>query len=272
MTVYFYETNPSRKVAKGKESSEESNFVLWSTAGEVDAKADALAYVLAGTVTISDGLVRQGVDLDEVDVGLWQAKVKYGVWKPPEVGDYDWSFDTTGGTAKQTQSKQNIGNYAPAGEVAPNFRGAVGVSGEGDVEGVDIKVPKFRWQETHQLDSAVVTWTYSQILKALTGRTNDASFRGFSRGEVMFGGAKASSKRKEPGIVEVTYEFDAESNATNLTVGQITVPSKKGWEYLWVRYEPKVDAAAKRLVKQPSSAHVERMSDEADFSLLGIGG
>ena len=47
--------------------------------------------------------------------------------------------------------------------------------------------------------------------------------------------------------------------------------SKKGWEYLWVRYADEEDAAAKMLVKRPIAAYVEKVYEEGDFSQLGIG-
>ena len=45
---------------------------------------------------------------------------------------------------------------------------------------------------------------------------------------------------------------------------------KKGWEYLWVRYEDAEDAAANALVKKPTAAYVEKVYEEGDFAGLGI--
>ena len=36
--------------------------------------------------------------------------------------------------------------------------------------------------------------------------------------------------------MDYVYSFSASPNKTNFTVGDITVASKKGWEYLWVEY------------------------------------
>ena len=70
---------------------------------------------------------------------------------------------------------------------------------------------------------------------------------------------------------EIAFKFAASPNVTNLDVGGITVSSKKGWEYLWVRFRDADDAAAKSLVKRPAAAYVERVYESADFSTLGIG-
>ncbi|HUT59790.1 MAG TPA: hypothetical protein VNA25_18235 [Phycisphaerae bacterium] len=39
----------------------------------------------------------------------------------------------------------------------------------------------------------------------------------------------------------------------------------------WVRYADAKDAAAKRIVKKPIAAYVEKVYDDGDFSQLGIG-
>ena len=57
----------------------------------------------------------------------------------------------------------------------------------------------------------------------------------------------------------------------NLHVGDIVVASKKGWEYLWVRYEDAEDDAANVLVKKPTAAYVEKVYEDGDFSVLGLG-
>ena len=57
----------------------------------------------------------------------------------------------------------------------------------------------------------------------------------------------------------------------NIVIGDITVPAKGGWEYLWVLYEDQEDATAKRIVKRPIAAYVEQVRESGNFSLLGIG-
>ena len=55
------------------------------------------------------------------------------------------------------------------------------------------------------------------------------------------------------------------------SVGPITGISKKGWEYLWVRYAEVEDESAQVLVKRPVAAYVEKVYDSANFAALGIG-
>jgi hypothetical protein len=64
-----------------------------------------------------------------------------------------------------------------------------------------------------------------------------------------------------PGIQPTTARKD----------GDLLTVTKKAWEYLWVRYGTVADDYAKKLVKRPTSVHIERVYDSGDFSKLGIG-
>jgi hypothetical protein len=56
---------------------------------------------------------------------------------------------------------------------------------------------------------------------------------------------------------------------SGLAVGPITGITKRGWDYLWVRYADAEDQNV--LVKQPIAAYVERVYLDGNFALLGIG-
>ena len=112
------------------------------------------------------------------------------------------------------------------------------------------------------------TGTYKLTLFGLTGKVNNAAFRGFAAGEVLFLGAQGS--KTGTGDWSISYRFAASPNVANLTVGDITVTEKRGWDYLWVSYADSKDDTAKRLVKKPVAAYVEQVYGYADFSLLGI--
>ena len=262
----IYEAFPSRSMSTGERPTLDVNYILSGTADETIARE----FLAGWTATVQCGLLRQSMQMQQTTPDTWECTVRYGAWKEPEAGDWKWDFDASGTSQKITQSKANIHNYAPAGETAPDFKGAIGVTDD-SVEGCEIIVPQFKWTETHQLSNETVTWGYSQTLYDLVGKTNDDHFRGFSDNQMLFHGARGSQSAKNPDLVEMTFSFAASRDATALAVGEITGIAKKAWEYLWVRYGTVEDAAAKRLVKRPTSVHIERVYDEADFSDLGIG-
>ena len=89
----------------------------------------------------------------------------------------------------------------------------------------------------------------------------------------LFLGA-SGSKRAQVGEEEdweITYRFAGSPNVTGLSIGPISGISKKGWEYLWVRYADQEDTTAKALVKRPIAAYVERVYESGNFAALGLG-
>jgi hypothetical protein len=177
------------------------------------------------------------------------------------------SFDTTGGTQHLTQA------YAEArfGTGAPDQRRAIGVDSNG-VNGVDIVVPQLQWQESYDVPNSYVTDGYIRGVSGVTGTTNNAAFRGFEAGEVLFVGCSGSQEwddEKGRGPWSLSFRFVASKNVTGETIGDISGVSKKGHEYLWVRYEDAVDSNV--LLKKPKAVYVNKVYRESSFSALGIG-
>jgi len=246
----------------------------------IDNPSVELLYVVVGTENDAEvrtlvettipafyaGLAFQSYHISHQGGGLWEVSVRYGKKEPKRTGESSFSFDTGGGTVHITQSLRTVAKYAPPGEEPPDYKGAIGVSNDA-VQGTDITIPTYNFKETHYLPVDLVTPEYKSVIFYLTGKVNDAPFRGFAPGEVLFLGASGSQRGTEDW--EITFSFSASPNATELTIGDITGIEKKGWEYLWVRYEDAEDENV--LVKRPAAVYVEQVYPYGDFSLLGIG-
>jgi len=190
---------------------------------------------------------------------------------PIEQGDSRFRFDTTGGTQRIYQALYGQDVYDSSGILgADPFKGAIGVGSDGRVSGVDVTIPVYSFNETHVLSDAEVTLAYKNTLFGLTGKSNNADFRGLSAEECLFLGASG----EQGGDGEdwtIDFYFAASPELSNLTVGDITVTTKKGWEYLWIYYQAVEDATNNVLVQQPKFAAVASVIDTDDFSGLGIG-
>jgi len=253
---------------ESRSGDEQSAQTRWIIQGTTD-DAVALAELKSTAPTEHRGLPRKNCSIAETERSdTWIGTADYDNSAPAETGESTFSFDTTGGSQHITQSLATISRTPPAGGTAPDFKGAIGVTRD-SVEGVDVTVPAYKFSETHYLDNAVVTAAYKAKLLRLTGRVNNAAFKGLAAGECLFLGAGGS--RRDGGDWEITFNFAGSPNRTAIAVGDITVPAKKGWEYLWVRYEDVEDTAAKRIVKRPIAAYVEKVYEEDTFSDLGIG-
>lgn len=227
--------------------------------------------------TIDSGLLRDSISAEPLGNGVWKGYVRYAGLD----ADSEFTFDTSGATSKITQALGTVGNYAPIGQVPPNFYGAIGVTDD-RVEGTEVPASKYEFTETHRFLRTQVDLEYRLVLYNMTGRWNHEPFRGFAAGEVMFLGAFGSIRGDD--LWAITYKFACSPNAFNIPIGGvidgpyddpydelILVPAKLGWDYLWIRYADFEDADAATLVKRPTSAHVERVSYPGDFELLGIG-
>ncbi len=264
MPVTVREKFQSRDSTTGDGAQVELAYIIEGTDDDVVAKT-AMESDSPGS---HDGLTRESVHVEPIGPGLWDGRARYS--RPdaqsPSTGGSSFSFDTGGGTQHITQSIQTIQTHPVA--TAPDFGGAIGVTHDA-VEGVDITIPVYQFSETHYLPDAAVTNAYRGTLFRLTGKVNDAAFKGTAAGECLFLGA--SGAKRGQGDWEIAFSFAASPNATGLTVGSIVGIDKKGWEYMWVRYADGEDANAKAIVKKPVSVYIEKVYEEADFAGLGIG-
>src|SRR5690606_20422961 len=260
MPITIDERYNSREATEGENPTTELLYVVQGTDDDLLVKN----LVAATAPAFYDGLKRDSFTISTVGGGVWECSVRYV--KPEDESQF--TFDTGGGTQHISQSLMTVGRYAAPGETAPNFFGAIGVN-QDQVAGTDITVPVYNFTETHSIDNSLVTGEYKAGLFFLTGKVNNAPFKGFSRGEVLFLGASGAKRGFEDW--EITFRFAASPNVTNLSLGNITVAAKEGWHYLWVRFADDEDNAAHALIKKPIAAYVEQVYEYGDFSRLGIG-
>ena len=261
----------SRHSSRGVSPEDGFTYIITGTDSEWVARTllDAATPLTWGTAP----MWKQSVDVQERKgaYGIWDGAVKYGPVKLPDAGDWTWGFDATVETQHVTHGKEHIHDYAASG-TARNHKGAIGVSQDGTVEGVDIYFPKFEWWEKHvlQYTGAAAAWALSTTLASAGGHTNLNTFRGFETKRVLFLGGSGERSNTRPGLFELNVKFRAEVDQSSITVGDITGIAKKAWEYLWIESMPAVEDVTAGCIQKPAHAHVERMYDTFDFNSLGI--
>jgi hypothetical protein len=289
------------------------SYKLFGSADDVEVHADVnRTLTLGGLIFEYPGagdqrLQAESYTLEYLGGDAWQLTVDYA--KDGGADDEDQaaplrrsrSFDTTNGTAHITQSPfysddetQSFADWwageppvfagekrypatGPTGTVlAPSQNGAIGVDGD-RINGVDIVVPSLSWSESYDVPSTYVSDTYIRKISAMSGTVNDATFRGFRPGEVLFLGSSGSQdwdEQKGDGPWSLTFRFVASPNADGTTlprlkVGDLDGIEKEGHEYLWIEYENL--ATDTSFIKRPKFVYVNQVYAKADFSLLGIG-
>lgn len=290
MALVWVEDGDSRQatiVRKGKKaaSSYQKSYKIFGTADDTVLHAAINAEISAngrywqypGAPGMS--LMAESYSVSFLGDNAWQLTISYskdGAEDGAEPLKRARSFDTTGGTQHITQAC-SVGSGGTLDfekrypSSATNMSGAIGVDSNG-VNGVDIVVPQLQWQESYDVPNAYVTAAYARGVAGITGTTNNASFRGFEAGEVLFLGCSGSQEwddQKGKGPWSLSYRFVASKNVTGQTIGSISGIEKKGHEYLWVRYEDAVSGSS--LIKQPKAVYVSKVYKDSDFSLLGLG-
>lgn len=215
-----------------------------------------------------DGLPIREITVEEVEGGrTYNGEVLYRGDERNFSGDDSYTFETTGGTQHITNSLATVGSYASLGTPI-DYGGAIGVSKDA-IEGVDIVVPIFQFSYGFRFPGSQVDEAYKTTLHDLTGTVNNALFKNRAAGEVLFLGASGSADSSLQWLI--TFRFAASKNKTGLVIGDITGINKKGWEYLWVRYEDFADSGASLVGKRPQAVYVEQVYEYTDFSQINIG-
>jgi hypothetical protein len=239
-----------------------------------DDDAAVMTAVLADSPTTHNGLERQANDIqiDPLTVsggsGWWTARVPYSAaqWGF-QTGTDSFTFDTSGGVFHTTHSREVVNSYPGT---APNIGGVNGGPIGQNGEGVDVFVPKDEWEETH-----IFSWgdieSIKAVVKSLTARTNDASWRGHDEGEAIFLGARGG--RLPDNTAAITFRFAAGENKDDVMVGDIGPIEIQAWQYLDVHYEEThLGSGANQIIaRQPVYAYVHRLYFIGDFTDLGIG-
>jgi hypothetical protein len=290
----------------GQVGPNEDSEYIYSLEGSDDATEikQKLLAITPETVNDVDGnpMSRDGGSIERMAAGLYVGRVRYAknataTLNIPPLGSAGYSFSTSGGSQHITQSRQTVKRYPESGSAAaPNFNGMIGVSGtapstsepvgtgeskivpgELSAAGCDIETPMYEWEEPHILSDEQVTPEYRVLCAELTGAVNNGSFRGFAAGEVLFCGARGS--RRADGKWEVSFTFRALPNVTDgkllgedYKAGDITIETKRGWDYVWIYYGPSqvtVDGNPYTTTK-PVGAYAERVRPYADLGQLDL--
>ena len=296
MPLTWIEDSDSRsativRLGKKASSSYVKSYKVFGTTDDVTLHADINA-TISGTFWQYPGqptvqLMAESYSVSYLGDDAWQVQVNY---TKDGADDDDQSeplkrsrsFDTSGGTQHITQAKggtvtvsgsttTTTGTERRFPSSAPSMDSAIGVDGD-SVAGVDIVVPQLTWTETYDVPSTYVTNDYIKSIAALTGTVNNAAFRSFAAGEVLFLGASGShewDEEKGDGPWSLSYKFVASPNVTNETIGSIAGVEKRGHDYLWIRYEDSV--TDNTLLKKPKVVYVNKVYRDGSFSGLGIG-
>jgi hypothetical protein len=256
----------------------ERQYIIKNLAGGLD-QVTARTAMLAAAPTAISTLARLDIecDVDEVVADkAFTGKCVYGIpqYDAPPINTFNISFDLAGLPTRVTQSYETLQKIARTGKTAKDFKGAINVT-DGGVEGVDVLIPYLNYTVNYTFAPTDIDAAYLQILRATVGKQNNGIFHGFAAGELLLtrvsGSTRPNPADPSTDAWDVSFGFSVSENATEIDLGSgIVIPTKNGWDYLWVYYEKDIDTTNNFVNPVPVSAYVERVYKQATFGLLGI--
>lgn len=255
----------------------------------------ASAYALANSPSTRGTYFKEQIARLEAlnaDAGQFYVWVRYVANQVTAVaasGLNGFQFSTKGGSLHIRQSIQTSGTYigdVPGGTSTVNHNQAIGVTPEGNVEGVDIDRAQFEWTETWRFplkDLIIVTGRTIEAtdlmsaLFTLTDTVNESDFRFCNAGEARFLGAEGSVQNLLSGdpasvFIDINFTFAASQNRDDINLPGVNDQIvKDGWEYLWVEYSQVADSNSSRMGNKIVQANVDQVYYVAEFDQLQIG-
>jgi len=274
------------EVSLGRRPSAKINGYIY----EASDSADARTVALSNTPNVYHGMLRTAIDLsrkgtiDSAEQGDFEAVVSYGLEDIPEENEVRFSASTKGGREKVTQALSTFDSIGiDSSHPAADTGGAIGVDSDGNVNGVEIIVPKPRFSLEMHVDFSLITDAYWYKLELATGRVNSKAFRGRKAHEVVFEGAefdgaiRVDSAETQLGRLRFDFAVSREAIYDPATsTGGVEIEglerniSKRGWDYLDIQYGEFIDDTANVKVRRPVMAWARQVMDEYDFNNFGI--
>jgi len=270
--MIMLEANKPRDISlNSDEYSAEVTYIVRGDVDEIADEIDVKNYVLGNVPLFYDYILYDSIEsITRLNDQYYEVVVSYKGIATEEEEDVEapksrLTFNTTGGTQHISHGLSLVAKY---GDKSSDITSAaINFDGE-KVNGVDITIPIFNFTQTVTLKDSTVTDRFLENIEKSTGKINSSSFKWFNKHEVLFLGASGSQGGEE-GDWEITYSFSASRTLKNLTFGEIKVPEKKGWDYLWVQYQETEDPKKKTIVPKAIAVYIDKVYEDTSFNNLG---
>lgn len=203
------------------------------------------------------------VTVNYADLGKESDSYREGDAEPDE--DPTVSFDCGGGTMHMTHSHDQrvaFGDKKAGGAIGWNGK----TGAEMAITGIDVPTAQLRETYTRIMKLSRITTSFKKKVAKLVGKVNSGSFKGWSKGEVMFLGMSYSSPNRKGALVNVIFNFAVQPNEDVTICGKKI--SKKGFEYVWALSKTEIEDGVPRA--KVDAIYVDEVCRSGDFSVLGL--
>ena len=200
----------------------------------------------------------------------WRIVLTYGIPKDQSQGSgsyVQFGFAVGGDTMHISRSKSVISSDSRTGSglTAPVTYGAIGLT-RNSVEGADIPARGLRFNITNYYTPDLWDTSFLTLFYALHTCYNNATFYGFSAGEVLFMGCDGQGDAYR--LVPIKFEFLAKPNVSALADSPFPALTALGHDLIDYTYINETSNDFQ--VRTPFYRYVHRVHDPANFTLLGL--
>lgn len=235
-------------------------------------KEEAWGYLYSNIPRVHKGMAFTGARSTGFNDEMWEFVANYKKASDSQSDDdgdeeAQISFDCSGGTTHiiKSQGQKKHGTNAPD---AGGFIGWNGKTGQDcSIAGTDVVSSTMRESYTKYIRRSRLNTNFKRTLARLTGKVNNSSFKGWSRGEVLFLGANFQGADKGSEKIGVVYNFAIQENEDEVDVGGVSI-SKRGWEYVWSISQTTEKDGKIQLVTL--GVYVDAVYREVNFGALGL--
>jgi hypothetical protein len=262
----------SNEFQTGEQRTVRRRYVIGQTEGFNDTVQQIEDYV---PQYVSDGggffWVRRTLDVAGIGNKYFDCTATYETLLPKDQANPGGQDPTPGALAWDTSGNTERIYQALSEERFPNdaadFEEAINVNGM-RVEGLDKVVAGMRYSETWIFSAKVAfDCDYVGNVFRLTGTTNKSKFRCFDPEEALFLGARCQWQGDQP-FCSITFDFDCRPNDPAFYVKAVPPFPKKGWEYVWIRYQDDVNSDT--LIRKPVAAYKNKIYKDEEWNALRI--
>lgn len=254
----------------GKSSTVNLKWYVFNAADRVSARAALIAEI----PQIEDGLLLNSVSAGSLTPECWEFSTVYGFEGTPTEGEVRLTLEGEEGRETITKSRREVASGAVTGRTAPPSNRVIGVQSDGTVRGVEIPISKGLLRAEVYRQADLYTAAYARQLLDLENTVNANDWHSFPAGSLRFRKPfyEKNQKLAQDGTAmqRLILEFEYEKNATNIPLGDMTVPSKKGHHFLDYRSEKSVATVGgkKIIVNRIVYWWIHEVYEEADYATL----
>lgn len=273
-----------------KENKATLGFQILGAADDIDAMMAIDSYKQS-TILVRGALLNfDEIKLKHIEAETYSADVSYvhpdkqDNQDEQESDEPQISISTTGGSQHITHSIKTLRSYPES--VKDKHKQAIGVErtakGELKIKGADVVIPTLKVTISAKIPQPSDPFAFGRNLSRRTGRTNSSTYRGFTKWELLFLGAKLTGKRREKWSLD--YEFEGSETietSDNFKIADFGPIEKEGHAHLWVEwqqafktvhtYDPEVGTGERQeLVVEPVGVFIEQLYFDFDLSEIGL--